>query len=142
RRRRAVLATAPRGPFLRQLGKAGLSGRIGTREAGQPVRKAVSGAKFAFAVQEQQAVREGRKERERASCRAQLAALQSRFAADCEGAAEQARLYISRLLRLSRTLMLLIYERLFCALLSRPPGRRRRFDRPAEIELDPEQPAA
>src|SRR5690606_27569060 len=48
--------------------------------------------------------REGRKERERPSCRAQLAALQSQLAADCEGAAEQARLYLSRRSRRSRPL--------------------------------------
>src|SRR5690606_10645018 len=67
------------------------------RSKPSPIR--ASGAKFAFANQQRRFVREGRKERERASCRAQLAALQSQFAADCEGAAEQARLYISRLWR-------------------------------------------
>ena len=47
-----------------------------------------------------------------ASCRAQLAALESHSAADCEGAAEQARLYISRPWLLSRTLVLSLCERL------------------------------
>src|SRR5690606_6613733 len=82
------------------------------RRVGPPLRPGIRGtargAKCAFANQEQRFVRERRKERERPSCRAQLAALKSQFAADCEGSAEQARLYIPRLWRLLRTLMLLI----------------------------------
>src|SRR5690606_27195524 len=50
--------------------------------------------------------------------------LYSRSGADCQGAAEQARLYISRLSRRSRTTSLLLCERLLRAL--DPPFPRRR----------------
>ena len=112
---------------MRQSGGGSRKGKVG-REVDLPQTPIVGGsllaiipsdASFASELAPTRSrigrVREGRKERERASCTAQRAALKSRSAADCGGAAGQARLYISRPWRLSWTLMLLIHERLLCA---------------------------